>query len=772
MTLSWERHLGSLTWNAKTADDARTIIHECIKRFNAKPIAVARENNSGTINMASDPGLALVERITNGIDSRIELACRRSPDHKPTSPEEAARQLFDIPTEGFSEMTNKERRDLAGGLVVGMHRSGNSRRPTVRVTDAGTGQHPSLFCDTLLSLNESNKVDLEYTMGTFGQGGSTTLGFSKFVIFCSRRHPDLLTPGQSDRVGFTVAYEEDTDPNTAKWPRYVWLVKEDGSALDLPVAAFPELSHGTRITHVEYDAQSLRAQFTTQMWQFLNNALFEPVLPFILEGDRTRNERRAGSRVILGNAARLSRVDRARGKIQVAAEDTHQITLREFGSVEASWWVLARPPESASRSAPAASYADASTAVLMTLHGQRQATKPRTWLKNTAKLPFLYKNMIVNINTNGLNGAGRRQVYASTRERARRTDLSKRIFDEVMELIRGDDDLKRLNHLEREKRLAEASRAANEKVQKRLKKFISTKLKEKFKSGDARKGPGGSGQSGGRGTQPGKRRGKKRRPGGGKGRRNTDDGRFGSFPTSFTFDAKTLRMAQGFATTMWVHVDAKNGYLPAHDEDLDISISGSDTPSPFVKSRSKLLGGQSFWKIVAPLETPIGEYRLTATLVTPNGPLSASVPAEVLLPAEPKKSGKGGQEEETGPEIRWVTKDQWDTPVAGETFTAKKVGIVSADDEVTVLFINRDFGPFAKSLEKRGLSEDAIRTRRDRYLYPVACGLWLQHHENQTIDEESRPTDEYLEGEMARLAEAVIVAIDPDVEIADAEGEE
>ena len=772
MTAAWERKLGSLIWDAKTSEDATKIINECKRRFHPKPIAVARENNSGTINMASDSGLALVERITNGIDSRIELACLGNPSLNLSSPEEAARRLFGVPVGGFSEMTHKERRDLATGLVVGMHESGKPRRPTVRVTDTGTGQHPSVFGNTLLSLNESNKVNLDYTMGTFGQGGSTTLGFSESVIFCSRRHPDYLDTGQPDRVGFTVAYEEDTDPDTSRWPRYVWLVQEDGSPLDLPVGAFPELKHGTRITHIAYDAQNLGGQFTTQMWQFLNNALFDPVLPFILEGDRNKNERRAGSRVILGNAARLSSVDQARGDIEMAAEDTHQIVLRDYGTVEASWWVLDRPPESTSRSAPADSYANANTAVLMTLHGQRQATKPRTWLKNTAKLPFLYKNMIVNINTNGLNGAGRRQVYASTRERARQTDLSKQIFDEVMGLIKNDDDLKLLNHLEREKRLAEASRAANDKVQKRLHQFIKTKLKDTYKSGKSGRGPGGSGQMGGRGTQPGEGLGKKKSRGGGGGRRNKDDHYFGNFPTSLTFDAKTLRVAQGFATTMWVHVNTKNGYLPENDQDLEIGISGASVPTPFVKSRSKLLGGKSLWKITAPVETPIGTYQLSATLMTPNGPLKESVPLEVRLPPEPNKTGKGGQEQDTGPEIRWVTKDQWEDPVAGETFTAKKVGIVSADDEATVLFVNRDFAPLAKSLERRRLTEDAITIRRDRYLYPVACGLWLQHHENQTMDEENRPSDEYLEKEMARLAEAVIVAIDPEVEIASAEAED
>ena len=94
------------------------------------------------------------------------------------------------------------------------------------------------------------------------------------------------------------------------------------------------------------------------------------------------------------------------------------------------------------------------------------------------------------------------------------------------------------------------------------------------------------------------------------------------------------------------------------------------------------------------------------------------------------------------------------------------MGDVTADDEKTVIFVNRDFALLAKAMGSRNLTSEMIVTRRDRYLYPVACGLWLQHYENRTIPVEDRPNDAYLEGEMARLAEAVIVAIDPDVDLA------
>jgi len=63
-----------------------------------------------------------------------------------------------------------------------------------------------------------------------------------------------------------------------------------------------------------------------------------------------------------------------------------------------------------------------------------------------------------------------------------------------------------------------------------------------------------------------------------------------------------------------------------------------------------------------------------------------------------------------------------------------------------------------KALKARESTPEQVQTRADRYLFPVACALWLQHHSLKSA--EPRPSDGYL------LAESVIIAIDPDVEIA------
>lgn len=767
--MSNEKKLADLLWSAQNAADIEAIL----ALVAAKAIPVGRENNIGTIRMASDTGLAMIERITNGIDSLLELAVLLHPGADPKTPQEAAK-LLGIPPGGLQDMTDGQRRALAERLVISLHESGNKRRPTIRVTEDGMGQHPSMFYKTLLSLNENNKVGKPYTMGTYGQGGSVTFGFSKYTLILSRRHPGLLEDGQADVVGWTVVYEEQTDPTKNVLPRYVWIVDENGEPFTLPANLFPDFAHGARITHVEYDVQNLQGPFTTQMWQFLHAALFEPVLPFIVTGDRATDVKKADgspdSRVVVGNASRLANIASAKGDLELGAYDSHVIDLGdEYGSVTASWWALVRPEGSKSKSDPAGSYVDPNAAVSLTLHGQRQDAERRTWIKDKAKMPFLYKNMVVHINANALKPAGRRELFASTRERATESELRKLIYERVSDLIRSDADLKSLNHSEKERLLKRSTAATNEKVRKRLGKFIKTKLAGTMKASGGGKGSGTgpntaggafSGGGGGKSSGGGGGHGS-----GGGGGRNTDDTHLPNVPTEITFDSKRMRLVQGRGSYVWVNVNGKNNYLPNHDDDLTIRIEGPEDHGVTLSSRSVLLGGKSRWSFLASSDTPTGEYKLHIELMTATGELTATLPIDVVeAPKEPSQP-KGGADEETGPDVRWITKAEWE-----DDWNAKVVGKVTADDESTIIWVNRDYDLLAKALASSALTPDQIQTRADRYQFPVACGLWLQHHE--TTNMEAPPEDEYLKGELHRLAEAVLVAMDPDVELAGAGSED
>lgn len=767
-TEPWEEQLARQVWSAQTPRDVECVLKIAEDRYGTKRVPVGRDNNIGTIRMASDPGLALVERITNGIDGQLELAALLNPGSEPRSPEDAARVYFGLPDARLSEMTETDRRMLASRLIVSMHESGLAKRPTVRVEDHGIGQHPEDFATTLLSLNESNKVGKPYMMGTYGQGGSVTLGFTEWTIFLSRRHPKLLS-GRQDVIGWTVAFEEETDPIKDVLPRYVWLVKPDGTPFTLSPSLIPELAHGTRITHVQYDVQSLIGPFTTQMWQFLHGALFDPVLPFLLTGDRNNDPRKksgqADDRVIIGNAARLANVDKATGDLALGAYDSHDIDLgTEYGSVQISWWALVRPEDSTSKTDPAASYVQASSAVSLTLHGQRQDAERRSWIKDKALLPHLYKNMVVHIDANGLRPIGRRELFASTRERATESELRRLIYDTLADLLKTDPELKLLNHLEKERLLRRSTSATNEKIRKRLGKFIKTKLKGITKPGGAKSGNGQTG-SGTGSTQSGSGSTRAHGTRSGKGNRNVDDEHLPHVPTELRFESKSMRIARGLSGYVWIAIDAKNFYLPEHDDSLSITFAPTTGEKLRVGSRSKLLGGRSRWRVQAAQDAPLGHHDMTVDLMSANGLLTATLPIFVVEPPDPDKQPDSRWDDETGPDVRWVAADMFDAM----QFDEATVGRVDEDAESTIIWVNRDFAGLARALASSRLTGEQVQTRADRYQFPVACGLWLQHHELKTTD--PKPEDPWLRAELQRLADAVLSTMMPDSDAAGVEGD-
>jgi hypothetical protein len=722
-----------------------------------------RPNNSGTIRVGSDPALGVVERIVNAIDAVLDLGRAEHPDDSPRSPREAAQMWFGVPAAGIADMRDGDRRALGERIRVWLDESGEAKRPTVVIEDRGIGQAPPRFPTTLVSLNEQNKVGQPWNSGTYGQGGAVGFGFSDATIIISRRHPALAEGGHG--VGWTLVRRVE-DPEALALPNYQYVVDGDKNVLELDPGLFPDFPSGTRVIHIGYDLQGWTGPFTTGLWQFLNAAVFEPVLPFLLTGKRNK-EKSYGSRIITGNAARLQRPEKARGDLDVAHKDSVQFDLGpRLGSVTFNYWVLRRPPESESTTDAAASYARPDAAVSMTLFGQRQDTLPRSWIKDSAKLPFLYKGMVVQVSADGLTPVAKSEVFASTRERATKSDTLNRIYTHLASVLRNDDVLADLNHEEKERLLAKSTGAASEKIRQRLANFVKTRLK-----GITKPVKGGDGDGDGGRKRPPKRP-PRPRP-----KRSMDDAHLPNVPTRLRFvvleKGKTVRertepvrVVQGSGGYTWVEVDAKNGYLPAHNDELTLSWAGDPERHVRLALRSKLLGGLTRWYFEADPEAPDGDYALTATLLTANGVLADTIAISVVKPPEVRPNKKNGEEPETGPDVRWVYEEQW---ADHNGMDAKTVGYVTVDEEETIIWLNRDYEALKRALAARDLTPEAIETRATRYQYPIACALWLQHHELSKTT--PRPDERYEKAEKQRLAEAVLVAIDPDVDVAMEESE-
>lgn len=102
------------------------------------------DNNPHSVEVASDPAAALVERVTNAIDAVIDLmACTRG--ETADSPHEAARRWYSVPAGGVSLMSVSERQGLADMIRVANYESGQADQPTVVIQDGGTGNCPTSF---------------------------------------------------------------------------------------------------------------------------------------------------------------------------------------------------------------------------------------------------------------------------------------------------------------------------------------------------------------------------------------------------------------------------------------------------------------------------------------------------------------------------------------------------------------------------------------------------------------------------------------------------
>lgn len=747
---SLDEQIATLAWEGRSAAEVVTLINLLGKRngIGWRPVG-GWDNNAGIINVSTSPGSAVVERITNCGDALLEMAFDLSPSDV-ASPVAAAEHYFSVPPAGIGRMDEAARRALGEKIRVSLEDSGVEGRPTVVVTDSGIGQTGEALPKTILSLGESNKLSSLYLMGSYNQGGSASLSFSRATIIVSRRHPQLLARAE-DHVAVTVVEQHD-DP-AKKVANYEYLTNSAGDVITLDPALFPELEHGTRIIHVGYDLQ-IKGPWTTQPYMFLQAALPSMPLPFVLGGTRTNPRDPAGDRVILGNAARLDNPARARGDIEVAHKDSHDIDLGAKGSVRIRYWVVRRPAGSTSSSDPTASYVEASNAISLTLNGQRQDFEARAWINNRAKLPFIYRNIIVQIEADGLSRQAKKELFASTRERARQSDVRTEIYDTLASVLRDDDELQRLNEEERERLLRKSSDTVNEKVRKKLGRFIKHVLKDTERPG-RHDSPGSDGGSGG--YTP-----RHRRTDPPPGPRPTDDSHLPEIPTYMRFAREALTVAQGRRAQLWVEIDAKNDYLPLHNEDLTITIEGPTDGKVRVAARSALTAGRSRWLVQADTDAPLGDYKLTATLDVGDAVLATSLPVTVKPPPAVKKGENPGSEPDTGPNVAWVYRDTWP-----EGFTELTVGRVAETTTSTDILINRNYKALDEALSGPGLTEAMVKTRADRYQFPVACALWLQQHElNQLPEGQARPSEPWQESEMRRVAEAVLLAMTPDADIA------
>jgi hypothetical protein len=459
-------------------------------------------SNLSTIGLATRAGRSITERLTNSMDALLEERAVSSLP-LPHSPRQAAKQWFDRPMSGpsnglfrwtFSE-TGQDRR-----IHVVICPSGVETAPTIDAIDNGVGILPEEFSRTILSLQAGNKISCWHLIGSFGQGGASTLAFCDYALIVSRRK------GEPHRIGFTLirvlnlseSYKEDS---------YAYLVQQlpDGRkqiptvhTADVPLTFYerldsidlPQLTHGTLVRHYTYKLPKLDGSLAPSpgnLYHYLHCSLFDPLFPFRLIDIRDREKAR--DELVTGSRNRLMRLTELAGKgagrDEVGSEVRHHRPMEylvPYGTGDASigveYWVVlnyrrGREKRDAVvlRSHSNELFVQTGYPIVGTLNGQNQGELSAALLRDIG-LGMVARHLIVHIDASNANSRVRRELFSTNREGFKEGPILTDLIRVLVNMLQEDEALYAMERELAEKLAKREAATTSDEVKRQVRKLL------------------------------------------------------------------------------------------------------------------------------------------------------------------------------------------------------------------------------------------------------------------------------------------------------------
>jgi hypothetical protein len=203
----------------------------------------------------------------------------------------------------------------------------------------------------------------------------------------------------------------------------------------------------------------------------LNQTLFDPVLPVWLDDFDVHSYRRVikGSRNALNGAVDEGDTEQ-RGPALSHRVRLFYTSLSEFGRIGIEYWVLERPTTANKK--PIAAFVNPSKPIVLTLNGQNHAEMPQSVIRKDAEFPYLAQRLICHIDCNYLASTTKRALFVSNREDARRGIVYDLIHQEVVKVLKSDDELNRLNSEAREAGVRERDETAIQQMRTEVARLL------------------------------------------------------------------------------------------------------------------------------------------------------------------------------------------------------------------------------------------------------------------------------------------------------------
>lgn len=436
-------------------------------------------------NQQSRPEAALVEKIINSVDARLINECLEAgidPEGSaaPKSIREAVARFIEKASNPDASDTGRvkywvdtERTEQA--RLITLSASGNMPKagnPTFSIADAGEGQTPRDFPDTLLSLQRGNKLRIQFVQGKWNMGGTGALRFCgtrSIQLIVSRRNPKFVASDAdlSDyEWGFTVVRREPASGNR-RASMYTYLAPLNaktqprrGDVLHFPAkswAIFPEgqdpharfAEFGTLIKLYEYDAPGFRSNIIRTdpgLLRRLDFLLPEVALPVRLYECRKDYKGHAGSfeTNVSGLGVRLED-DRAEN-LEPTFPTSAKISVREQ-QMDVTIYAFKKGVADRYRM---------QEGVAFVVNGQTHGAFPAVFFtRKKIGLSYLADSLLVIVDCSHMNVDTREDLFMNSRDRLQDGDLKLEIARELEELLRGHSGLRELKDRRRREDIAE-----------------------------------------------------------------------------------------------------------------------------------------------------------------------------------------------------------------------------------------------------------------------------------------------------------------------------
>lgn len=430
------------------------------------------KTNFGTFNnQQNNSGGALVEKVTNSIDSLLLKQCKLkkidpTSSKAPRTMEGAAELFFGIPKGDIGELMSGQRSKLASDNIQ-IVATGAKDKPDLMIWDNGEGQHPDDFKNTFLSIARGNKQDIAFVQGQYNMGSTGA------VIFCEEPSYQLIASKKDNSIfqtekhtknffGWTLVRRHtlnDEEEQKYKTPWYEYFAIEGETIpqfeienLDINLADNKQFETGSFVKLYSYE---MPRDAKTAIWQGLyrefNQLLYKPALPFLLyEARKDMQQKERGATIpVYGNHVRVNDPSREEDLLE-RAPICNVIEDDRIGEVSVLSIVF-KEGTTQQQQGRQRNYIGRNRNIIYILNGQAHDTEGVTFITQELNYRFLKKSLLIVIDCSKMNTNFRSDLFMANRSTQREGEKSDLLKSKIKEELKADKTLSALNRERKEK---------------------------------------------------------------------------------------------------------------------------------------------------------------------------------------------------------------------------------------------------------------------------------------------------------------------------------